>query len=174
MPRDSAIDPLPAIHVDLRIRTAKREELAAINAIVTRAVLAWPMAERLKRLALNVLRYDRLDFDHMQMLVADLDGCPAGMAAWDSQTAYHNQAGERGALLHGLYVLPQMQGAGIGSALQRRVAEAAAARGFDGLLVKAERVSVRYFDRCGYERLSAEGGFAVNYPYLFWCGFTQR
>lgn len=144
-------------------------DLEAVNAIVTEAVLAWPMAERLKRIALRVLRYDGHDVDDMQMLVAELGEQPAGVAVWDAETPYRSGTGRRGALLHGLYVRPRMQRAGIGTTLQRHVAEAAAQRGFEGLIVKSERVSVAYFERCGYARLPEDGVDGLQYPYLFWC-----
>ncbi|MDZ7668633.1 MAG: GNAT family N-acetyltransferase [Gammaproteobacteria bacterium] len=155
-----------------RVRAAATRDLEAVNAIVTDAVLAWPMAERLKRIALRVLRYDGHDFDDMQMLVAEFGEQPAGVAVWDAETAYRSRTGRRGALLHGLYVRPQMQRAGIGTTLQCHVAEAAALRGFEGLIVKSERVSVEYFEHCGYARLSEDGVDGLQYPYLFWRGLT--
>lgn len=170
----SASDPAGSSAGAACIRAAACDELPAINAIITRAVLAWPMAERLKLVALKVLRYDRCDWDDLQMLVGDVNGRPSGVAVWDAQTPYSDEAGRRGALLHGLYVLPTLQRTGIGAALQRHVARAAAARGFHGLLVKAERVSVSYFERCGYERLPAQDAFGVSYPYLFWHGFSRQ
>jgi predicted N-acetyltransferase YhbS len=156
-----------------RVRAAAAADLQAVNAIVTDAVLAWPMAERLKRIALRVLRYDGYDFDDMQVLVAEVGNEPGGVAVWDAHTCYRNKAGQRGALLHGLYVRPHMQRAGLGSTLQHHVAAAAAADGFDGLIVKSERVSVDYFERCGYARLAEDDVDGLQYPYLFWRGFTE-
>jgi len=173
----SAREPVPAAGHGVHVHAAAGDELEAINAVVASAVLAWPMAERLKRIALRVLRYDPLDFQDMEILVArkpaGKNGRLVGVAAWDIRTPYRSRAGQLGALLHGLYVLPQMQRAGIGSALQHHVARAAAGKGFDGLLVKSERVSVSYFEHCGYQRMPADGIPGVSYPHLFWKALSQ-
>ncbi|MEQ8860483.1 MAG: GNAT family N-acetyltransferase [Pseudomonadales bacterium] len=154
------------------VRPAEATELAMINDIVSAAVLSWPMAERLKRIALNVLSYDAVDLREFEVLVAEIGGQPAAVAAWDAATAVDAVGGARGALLHGLYVRPQAQRAGLGSLLQRRVAERAAALGYHGLVVKAERVSVGYFERSGYARLDQGNPFGIDYPYLFWHPLT--
>lgn len=150
------------------IRPAGPADLETINGIVSAAVLAWPMAERLKRIAVKVLAYDAMDLRELDVLLAESDGSTAAVAAWDPGTRLAAVGGARGALLHGLYVLPNRQRAGLGSLLQRRVAETAVALGFDGLVVKAERVAVGYFERCGYARLDRGNPFGIDYPYLFW------
>lgn len=142
-------------------------QLDIVNEIIAAAVLGWPMAARLKRMAVGVLTYDALDIREMEMLLARVDGVAVGVAAWDAVTALHGRAGWRGALLHGLYVHPAWQGNGSGAALQQRVAGRAADLGFDALVVKSERVSVGYFERCGYESLAADALHGIDYPYLF-------
>ncbi|MEQ8484432.1 MAG: GNAT family N-acetyltransferase [Pseudomonadales bacterium] len=149
------------------VRAALPVELATVNDIVTAAVLAWPMAERLKRIALNVLTYDALDMREFEVLLAEDSGAPAAVAVWDPATAITG-SGARGALLHGLYVRPQAQRQGLGALLQRQVAHRAATHGYHGLVVKAERVSVSYFEHCGYARLDQSNPFGIDYPYLFW------
>lgn len=155
------------------VRPACADELEVVNDLVTRAVLGWPVSGRLKRLALPLLRYDAVDASGMEMLLAERSGEAVGVAVWDAVHRWTGPAGEAGALLHGLYVRPGAQGVGIGMLLQRRVAERAGRLGFDGLLVKSERVSVGYFERCGYRRVTAPGAFGLNYPYLFWMSLSE-
>lgn len=149
-------------------RIGGEADLSAVNQVVTAAVLAWPMAERVKRNALSLLRYGALDLTDLEFRLAEAGDRVVGVAAWDRTTRVRGASGEQGALLHGLYVRPRWQHRGVGRALQRLVSQAAAGLGFDGLLVKAERVSVGYFERCGYRRLDGEHHFGVSYPYLFW------
>tara|TARA_Y100001933_G_scaffold202335_1_gene204189 strand:- start:2133 stop:2657 length:525 start_codon:yes stop_codon:yes gene_type:complete len=149
------------------IRRAALDDLSTVNDIVTAAVLGWPMAERLKRVALRVLTYDAVDLREMEVLLAEVDGLPVGVAAWDPGAVLHGSGVRRGALLHGLYVVPEAQGCGIGAALQRRAATRAALAGCDALVVKSERVSVGYFERRGYRRLADDALAGLQYPYLF-------
>lgn len=97
------------------IRRAALDDLSTVNDIVTAAVLGWPMAERLKRVALRVLTYDAVDLREMEVLLAEVDGLPVGVAAWDPGAVLHGSGVRRGALLHGLYVVPEAQGCGIGA-----------------------------------------------------------
>lgn len=152
-------------HLD--IETVTTDELGTVNAIIAAAVLGWPMAARLKRVAVGVLSYDTLDLREMEMLLARVGGSPAGVAAWDPATVLHGRDGWSGVLLHGLYVHPEWQGNGVGTALQHAVADQATDLGFDALVVKSERVSVGYFERCGYETLAADALCGIEYPYLF-------
>jgi len=91
MPQQPNIEPVTVAQLDI------------VNDIIAAAVLGWPMAARLKRVAVGVLTYDAMDLREMEMLLARLDGAAAGVAAWDATTALHGRAGWRGALLHGLY-----------------------------------------------------------------------
>jgi len=151
----------------LNVEPVTVAQLGIVNDIIAAAVLGWPMAMRLKRRAVGVLTYDALDVDEMELLLARVGDAPAGVAAWDPATLLQGRDAWSGALLHGLYVHPQWQRSGIGTALQQRVAEQAADLGFDALVVKSERVSVSYFERCGYETLPAGALPGVDYPYLF-------
>ena len=135
--------------------------------------MAWPLAERVKRLSLPVLKYDPVDMKTLQMLVFERDGEVAGIAAWGEATgngpaASGESSAIRLALLHGLYVHPDMQGRGIGRALQQAVFASAQHGGMQAVVLRAERVSAGYFETCGYTALppSSEPGNA--YPYRYW------
>ena len=141
--------------------------------------MAWPLAERVKRLALPVLKYDPIDMTNLQMLVFDRDGEVAGIAAWGEDTGNGPSASDgpsssdgptaaRQALLHGLYVHPDMQGRGIGRALQRAVFASAQQDGMQAVLLRAERVSVGYFEKCGYAALPPSSEPGNTYPYRYW------
>jgi len=71
-----------------------------------------------------------------------------------------------GRLLHGLYISPDCQGRGYGRDLMAAVLCEAMTLGAEGLVIKAERPSIGFFERCGLQPLSATG--ATDYPYQFW------
>ena len=148
---------------EVLIRTLGARDLEAINQVVTEAVMSWPLAERTRRLALPVLRYDAVDLDHFEAIgVYAVNGraLPVGLygvALWDAQ------------LLHGLYVCPAAQRRGLGRRLLDAVAERAGRAGTARLLIKAERVSASYFERLGLPRADAE----TAYPYAFYLGATR-
>ena len=156
------------------IRQADSRDLKAINGIIESAVMAWPLPERVKRLSLPVLKYDSIDMENLRMLVFERDGAPggehgdecgrviAGVAAWGEEAP----AGEQ-ALLHGLFVDPDLQGEGIGRALQQAVFTQAEELGMRAVVLRAERVSIGYFESCGYEAVppSPEAGNAYPYRY---------
>lgn len=129
-----------------------------INDVITEAVMAWPLPERMKRLSLPLLRYDEVDLDHFCIIGAytlDRTAKPVdlfGIAAWDQDA------------LHGLYVRPEVQSSGVGRGLLDTVARRAGQAGIKRLLVKAERVSAGYFQRQGL----ATAGPEIPYPYAFY------
>jgi GNAT superfamily N-acetyltransferase len=134
------------------------KDLEVINDVVTEAVMAWPLPERMKRLSLPVLRYDAVDLEHFSAIGAY---CLAGtvkpfdlfgVALWDDQA------------LHGLYVRPEAQGRGVGRSLLETVAARAQQAGIPRLLVKAERVAAGYFQQLDLAAAGAES----PYPYAFY------
>ncbi|MBT5388081.1 MAG: GNAT family N-acetyltransferase [Porticoccaceae bacterium] len=149
----------------MTIETGTPMDLSAINRIITQAVMAWPMPERIKRLSVPVICYDSEDFKHYQFLLYLEEQMPIAVAAWNPDTVLHTAAG-KGRLLHGLYVLPDCQGRGLGRLLMERVFEQAAEAHVEGVLIKAERASVGFFEHCGLERLAARS--ETDYPYQFW------
>lgn len=150
------------------LRPAARADLPAINDIVERAVMTWTLAERVKRLSLPSYRYHAHDFLHMQGIVAeDSTGTLRGVAMWDESDPRDTPAGQRGLLLHGLYVDPAHQREGIGSRLLDAAAEAARIGGHDGLLVKAQADACGFFATRGLERLQVNDP-ARDYPHRYW------
>lgn len=152
----------------MTIRNADRSDLGAINQVITDAVMAWPLPERARRLIVPVLCYnDGEDLDYYQALVWEEDGQIVGVATWDI-TRQINTAKGRAKLLHGLFIAPGFQRRGIGQTLIGEVAVRAAASdaSLDGLLIKAERVAIGFFEHCGLEQIKAVA--PEDYPYQFW------
>jgi len=150
-----------------RVRAAAEQDLADLNGVIEAAVLGWPLAERVKRLSLPLLRYDAMDLRDYTMLLVTEDEAILGVAAWCQQRDQDSGLGDH-LLLHGLYVLPSAQGLGIGSLLIDTVLETACADDLRGVLVKAERVSASYFEGAGFVRLAAGDARGADYPYRFW------
>jgi GNAT superfamily N-acetyltransferase len=147
------------------IIVAAPSDLNSCNAVITAAVMAWPLAERLRRLALPLLRYDLADLACYQLLLAVEQQAIVGVAAWDNRTILASPRAD-GALVHGLYVLPAEQGQGVGRLLLADIAARARQLQRSGLLIKAERVAVGYFEHLGLEPLKIEQ--PADYPYRFW------
>jgi GNAT superfamily N-acetyltransferase len=149
----------------MSIGTGYTTDLDCINHVVAAAIMSWPMPERVKRLSVPVLSYDSEDFKHYRFAVyRDADQIQ-GVAAWNSEEPIATKLGA-GRLLHGLYIYPDFQGRGLGRTLMAAVLAEAVALGADGLVVKAERPSIGFFEQCGLQPLPAAG--PTDYPYQFW------
>jgi GNAT superfamily N-acetyltransferase len=150
------------------LRPAMPADLAAINAVVERAVMTWNLPERVKRLTLPSYRYQPHDLDHLRILVAeDAERAVLGVAAWEPASARDLPVGKTGLLLHGLYVDPARQRAGVGSRLLEAAVNAAREQDFDGLLVKARPEAEGFFLSQGLE-LSPIRDPQRDYPHRFW------
>ena len=151
-------------NVKAAIVDARASDLPEINRIISMAVLGWPLPQRVKRLALPMLQYDVIDFEHYAALVCTRETM-LGCALWLNEEITF-AAQYRGGLLHGLYVDPAAQSQGIGGKLLHEVFSRAANAGLGGMLVKAERVSRGFFERCGMELMPQH--HANDYPYRYW------
>ncbi|MFT7044385.1 MAG: GNAT superfamily N-acetyltransferase [Candidatus Azotimanducaceae bacterium] len=140
-------------------------DLSDVNQVVEQAVMAWPLSERLRRLSLPLLTYTEADWQYYQFLVLRDCVTITSIAAWDPLTRLTTEHGSA-ALLHGLYVLPDWQGQGLGWRLVKAVAERAVALPVDGLLIKAERTAASYFKKRGL--LAVPAANRQDYPYQFW------
>lgn len=160
----------PAVFAQARpaavtLRAATVADLPAVNAIVERAVMTWQLAERVKRLSLPSYRYHAHDFGHMRLVVAEGSGGDViGVAAWDEADARDTPAGQRGLLLHGLYVDPAQQREGVGTRLLEAAVDAARACGHDGLLVRAQADAKGFFVARGLAALPVADP-ARDYPH---------
>ncbi len=153
----------------MKIEVLDATALSMINHVIADATAVWPLPERLKRLALPVLRYVSADFDGFEFAGMRNDHELLGVAAWGECGLHLGPAGQRGALLHGLYVAGAHQRSGIGRALLGHVATQAGRRGAVGLLVKAQRVSVDFFEKAGLQALQQ-----ANYPHCFWFDLAEE
>ena len=159
---------MPSPTTASHLRQAHADDLPAINGIVERAVATWQLPERVKRLSLPSYRYQTHDLVHLHLMLAeDADHTPVGVAAWEPANPRDLPAGQRGLLLHGLYVDPARQRRGVGSQLLEATAAAARAQGFDGVLIKAQADANGFFEARGLQRLPVEDA-ARHYPHRFW------
>ncbi|MGR8919367.1 MAG: GNAT family N-acetyltransferase [Gammaproteobacteria bacterium] len=147
------------------IRGADPAELARVNEIVAAAVLDWPLHERVRRLAVPVLQYDAVEFADYHVLVHEVGHELTGVAVLDASPPADIRRGHA-CTLHGIYVSPQEQRQGVGRGLVDAAATLARELGFDGMGVRAERVSTGFFDRCGFGHI-APGPDCV-YPHFYW------
>lgn len=143
---------------DITLRPATADDLDAINRVIASAILNWPMANRTKRLAATTHTYDAVDLTDFDIFVCARGKEIIGVAAWDPD--YQGTT----SLLHGLYVLPIVQGQGIGRKLMDLVFARAAEQKVQGVLVKAERVSASYFEHRHLDRVESA---ANEYPFQY-------
>ena len=133
--------------------------------------MGWNLPERIKRLSLSSYRYTQLNFQHMQVKVAEQEGEVVGVAAWETDTEALGDK-QQGLLLHGLYVHPQHQHNGIGSRLCRAAKQAVNEYGYDGMLVRAQADADGFFLSQGMQRLPIEDPHR-HYANRFWLPVDQ-
>jgi GNAT superfamily N-acetyltransferase len=150
------------------LRFALPGDTEAVNRVVKRAIMGWDLPDRVKRLSLPLYLYDAHDFEHMDIQAAEYPGAGiVGIAAWEAAHSRDAPAGCTALLLHGIYVLPEYQGRGVGSALLHAAELAACGGGFDGLLVRAQRDARGFFVARGLQQLVVEDA-ARDYGHRFW------
>jgi GNAT superfamily N-acetyltransferase len=157
----SAFDREPIV-----VAPTDQRSLPAINRVIEDAVASWPLPSRLKKLALPLLRYDAIDANDYEFLLAGVGERAVGVAAWDRSLIFAADVESHDVLLHGLYVAAPFQRSGVGRQLQAAVFARAAAAGAAGVVVKAERVAAPYFESCGYERVDGSR-YGFSYPYSY-------
>lgn len=165
MSRPTAFMPAPAA---VSIRPAQAADIAALNGVIERAIMAWQLPDRVKRLSLPGYRYHPHDLDHLHIVVAEDEAhAIVGVAAWEAANPRNVPAGRRGLLLHGIYVDPAKQHRGVGSRLLDAAQRAACKDGYDGLLVKAQADANAFFAARGMLRLAVENP-ERDYPHRWW------
>jgi predicted N-acetyltransferase YhbS len=152
----------------MSLRAANRDDLAALNKVVERAVQTWNLPERVKRLALPTYLYNEHDLQHLHIeLATDSEGGAVGVAAWEAAAARDCPDGVRGLLLHGQYVDPEKQQRGIGGRLLQAAVSAAREQGYAGLLVKAQADAGGFFSLQGLQLLAVKDT-SRDYPNRYW------
>lgn len=156
----------------IRLRRGALDDLDAVNGIITRAIDTWQVSDRVKRLSLPSYHYRPEDLDHIELMLAMDGDRPVAVAAWEPAESRQVPAGESGLLLHGLYVEPDAAHQGVGSRLLEACRDAARERRCDGVLVKATRDAVGFFERSGLVRLpvTREG---QDYDLRYWLAVDE-
>ncbi len=139
--------------VPFEIRDAREVDVAAVNAVIAAAIDTWDLPARVKRLALPMYRYTQEDLGHLTIRVVEQTSSIVAVAAWEPANPRDLTGRVSGVLLHGLYVDPIHQRQGFATRLLADGADAARARGDDGILVRAQADAEGYFTRLGFERL---------------------
>ena len=143
------------------IGPAAAADLDAINRVVEDAMRGWNINARLRRLSLPLYRYGEQDLEHLEFALARTPAI-VGVAALELPAL---SAGPAAALLHGLYVAPERQRAGVGGVLLRWAELDALQRGIGTLRVRARPEAVAFFEARGYLPVVATG-VAAAYPWL--------
>lgn len=152
----------------LSLRPAGLPDLQPVNALIERAIDSWHLPERVKRLSLPQYRYHEHDLDFLDLLLAEAEaGGIVGVAAWEPADPGDAPPAHTALLLHGIYVAPDQHRKGVGTRLFTAAEKAAALRGFDGVLVKAQPGAEHFFMACGMQRLPVEDQHR-DYPHRFW------
>ncbi len=150
------------------VRIGRPSELDAINRVITAAIGTWHVSERMKRLAVPLYCYDAGDLELMTLLVAEDDiGKLLGVATLEHMEPGAIKGGSSSLLLHGLFVLPDASGKGIGAELMKAARSRTAELGCEGFFVKAVRESAGYFAHAGLERVHVTCP-EQDYPHRFW------
>lgn len=162
---------MSAVQQALRLRVAGLTDLPALNAVIEHAVMRWNLPERVKRLALPGYRYSQHDLRELHLLLAEDDGSIVGVAAWEPASPHDVPPGQRGLLLHGLYIEPQRQSQGVGKQLLAAAVAAAREHGFDGIVVKAQADAQGYFEAQGFAPMAVQDA-GRDYQHRLWKHIT--
>ncbi|MGD8743293.1 MAG: GNAT family N-acetyltransferase [Granulosicoccaceae bacterium] len=149
------------------LRSATQHDLARINRIIEAAIMTWNLPERVKRLALPTYRYDEMDLQHLEIVVAEDNDNMVGVAAWEDASAADLPEGLSGLLLHGIYVLPGQWRQGTGQRLFAAAEQAVKNRQKHGLLVKAQQDAEGFYLNMGMQRLPVSDE-QRDYANRFW------
>ena len=152
----------------IHIRPADQADLEAINHVIEAAVMTWDLPERVKRLSLPSYRYDAVDLDHLEIVLAeDYEHNIIGVAAWEQADTKDIPAGHKALSLHGIYVEPANHQQGVGSQLFLAAEDAVCKQELDGLLVKAQEGSNGFFISQHMEPLQVDDPMH-HYANRFW------
>ena len=153
---------------EIRIRPATETDIHNINRIIEAAVMAWALPQRVKRLSLQIYRYNHQDFVHLGMVVAE--NCRQqilGVAAWEEADPLDAPEGHRALLLYGLYVEPSHHRQGIGRRLFNTAEAAVLAHDCHGIVVKAQQDATAFFESMGMCSLPVADPLR-HYAHRYW------
>jgi len=131
----------------IAIRNADKDDLDAVNHVITAAVMGWQLPERVIRLSLSSYVYNETDLQHLQLVIAAIDDNIVGVLSLD-----HDQP-DNAMLIHGLFVNPDQQHRGVGTRLFERAILIAQQQQCSGLLVRSHKDATGFFTAMGMTRL---------------------
>jgi len=137
----------------IKISPANISELKNINEIIEATILNWNLPERVIRLSLPSYRYNEVDLQYYEIVVAKQEKQIVAVASWQQADAKDTPEKKTGLLLHGLYVQAEKQNQGIGKTLLDLAEKTAHAKSLSGLLVKAQKDSVNFFIKAGMHEM---------------------
>jgi GNAT superfamily N-acetyltransferase len=151
----------------IRLRDLDLPDLDDVNRVITAAIETWDIAPRARRLALPVYLYRADDFAHLTAIGASLDDELIGLVALEPADRRQVPEGRAAMLVHGLYVMPDQHGIGVGTRLIDAAVTASRERGLGGLLVRAERNAAGFFEKVGFSPLPVRDR-QRDYPHRLW------
>lgn len=118
--------------------------------------MTWDLSDRVKRLTIPTYKYDTMDLQHLEIVVAEQEHSIVGVAAWEQANPVDAPKDKTALLLHGIYVDPQHQRRGIGSLLFKAAEKAASELQLGGLVVKAQKGSEHFYMAQDMSKLTVE------------------
>jgi len=118
----------------------------------------------------HILSVEELLSEQVFFLVARRQGCPVGCGAFRRQPGEAATAGQAYGEIKRMMVQPAARGAGVGAALLARLEQQLAEEGRQLALLEtgaAQVEAVRLYERAGYSRRGAFGGYPDNGLSLF-------
>ena len=151
----------------VKVRTANITDLPGINRVIEGAVMSWDLPERVKRLSLPSYYYSEMDLQHLEIIITEENEKIIALASWEVAEEKDTPDQQHGLLIHGLYVHPATQNQGLGTQLFRAIENIAKEKSLDGLLVKAQKDAVVFFEKLGMQPLTVTNP-DKNYKNRFW------
>jgi len=142
----------------LNIRTATPADLDRINEIISDAIGAWQVADRVRQLSRHAFRYDESDLEDGEIrLLIEPSGQALAVSHWSVATLADKPADSiNPAILHSLYVLSAQHRQGLGQRLLHDSIERVIQAGHDALTVRAQRDAEGFFFSQGFQPIAGE------------------
>ena len=150
----------------LTIRLANKNDLRSINQVIEKALMTWKLTDRVKRLVLPTYFYNELDLEHFIIFVALESESIIGVGSLDTESQ-EIEGAYSAMLLHGLFIDPAHQNAGIGGQLLEYAEDLARQQKVDALLVKVQKDAEKFFKAKGLEKLQVKDPYR-EYENQYW------